>query len=95
MDTFLSEAGRPEFSFRLLIATTNLIGPTAKRAIEAQEKQTSVVLRGDLEAAEVNWPASPSDLRARRLPPKQPRDYQREAIKKVVKGSMAFNHLCA
>ena len=75
-----------EFSFRLLIATTNLIGRTAKRTIEAQEKQASVVLLGDLEAAEVDWPGSPSDLRSRRLPPKRPRPHQREAINAVVKG---------
>ena len=42
VDTFLAESGRSEFSFRLLIATTNLIGHTAKRTIEAQEKQASV-----------------------------------------------------
>ena len=51
--------GGSEFSFRLLIATTNLIGRTAKRTIEAQEKQASVLLLGDLEAAEVDWPALP------------------------------------
>ena len=59
VDTFLAESGRSEFSFRLLIATTNLIGRTAKRTIDAQEKQASVLLLGDLEAAEVDWPASP------------------------------------
>ena len=58
VDTFLAESGRSEFSFRLLIATTDLIGRTAKRTIEAQEKQASVVLLGDLEAAEVDWPGS-------------------------------------
>ena len=31
VDTFLSESGRPEFSFRLLIATTDRIGRNAKR----------------------------------------------------------------
>ncbi len=40
VDTFLAESGRPKFSFRLLIATTNLIGHTAKRTIEAQEKHS-------------------------------------------------------
>jgi len=85
VDTFLSESGRPQFSFRLLIATTNLIGHTARRTIEAQEKQASVLLLGDLEAAEVDWPASPSALYARALPPKRPRPHQREAIKAVVK----------
>ena len=86
VDTFLAESGRPEFTFRLLVATTNLIGHTAKRTIEAQEKQASVLLLGDLEAAEVDWSASPSDLRHRRLPPKRPRPHQREAINAVVKG---------
>jgi predicted helicase len=50
VDTFLSQPGRPEFSFRLLIATTNVIGSTAKRTIERQEKQASVLHFGDLEA---------------------------------------------
>ena len=86
VDTFLAEAGRSVFSFRLLIATTNLIGRTAKRTIEAQEKPASVLLLGDLAAAEVDWPASPSELRARRLPPKRPRPHQRQAMNAVVKG---------
>ncbi|MDR3664384.1 MAG: DEAD/DEAH box helicase family protein, partial [Mycobacterium sp.] len=86
VDTFLAEAGRSVFSFRLLIATTNLIGRTAKRTIEAQEKPASVLLLGDLDTAEVDWPRSPSELRARRLPPKRPRRHQRQAINAVVKG---------
>jgi predicted helicase len=86
VDTFLAESGRSEISFRLLIATTNWIGATAKRTIEAQEKQACVLLLGDLEAAEVDWPASPSDLRSRRLPPKSPRPHQRRAVNAVVKG---------
>ena len=55
VDTFLEASGRTEFSFRLLIATTNLIGRTAKRTIDGQEKQASVVLLDDLQAAEVDW----------------------------------------
>jgi predicted helicase len=86
VNTFLSESARPEFSFRLLIATTNLIGHTAKHTIEGQEKQASVLLLGDLEAAAVDWPGSPSDLRAGQLPLKRPLPHQREAIKHVVKG---------
>ena len=70
MDTFLAESGRSEFSFRMLIATTDLIGQTAKRTIEAQEKQASVLLLGDLEAAEVDWPA----FRVRFASPALPRN---------------------
>lgn len=86
VDTFLAESGRPEFAFRLLIATTDLIGRTAKRTLEAQEKQSSVLLRGDLEVATVDWPRSPTDLRPPRLVPNRPRPHQREAIDKVIKG---------
>jgi superfamily II DNA or RNA helicase len=86
VDTFLAESGRPEFSFRLLIATTDLIGRTAKRTLEAQEKQASVLLRGDLEVTAVDWPRSPTDLRSPRLAPNRPRPHQREAIDKVIKG---------
>jgi superfamily II DNA or RNA helicase len=86
VDTFLAESGRSEFSFRLLIATTNLIGHTAKRTIEGQEKQASLLLLGDLQAADVHWRTSPSDLRRKRLPAKRPRPHQRQAINAVVKG---------
>jgi superfamily II DNA or RNA helicase len=89
VDSFLSESGRPEFSFRLLIATTNRIGANAKRTIEKQEKQASVLDLGQLEAAQVDWPSSPSDLRAPQLPPKQPDGrwaYQGEATDGVVQG---------
>ena len=40
-DTFLAESGRPQFSFRLLIATTDRIGHNAKRTLDAQEKHAS------------------------------------------------------
>ncbi|WP_132471894.1 DEAD/DEAH box helicase [Rhodococcus sp. SMB37] len=85
VDTFLTESGRSEFSFRLLIATTDLIGRTARRTLEAQEKQASVLLRGDLEVAEVDWPPSPTHLQPPRPVQSQPRPYQRDAIDKVVK----------
>src|SRR5436190_2646199 len=58
VDTFLSESARPEFSFRLLIATTNEIGATAKRTLEAQEKPGHLLFLADLERAAVEWPTS-------------------------------------
>ena len=59
-DTFLAESGRPQFSFRLLIATTDRIGHNAKRTLDAQEKHASFLGLSGLEAAEANWPGSPS-----------------------------------
>ena len=52
VDTFLSESGRAEFSYRLLVATTDRIGKTALRTLEAQEKPAGLRLRADLERAE-------------------------------------------
>jgi predicted helicase len=86
VNKFLSESGRPQFAFRLLIATTNLVDPIARRTIEGQEKPASILDLAGLEAALVEWPTAPSDLRARRLPPKRPQPHQRQAINKVVKG---------
>lgn len=92
INTFLAEAGRADFSFRLLIATTNILGTTAKRTLDAQEKASSVLLLGDLEDAQVNWPESPSDLNAKPLPPKKPTGkwaYQGKAMKAVAEGLQA------
>lgn len=91
VDSFLSESNRPEFSFRLLIATTNRLAPNARKVIDGQEKPVGVVLRGDLERAEVSWPASPDDLRAAPVEPKLPLVHQAEAIEAVVTGFDASN----
>ena len=47
------------FSYRLLLATTNHVGATALRTLEAQEKPAHLSLLGDLERAAVEWPTSP------------------------------------
>ena len=86
VDTFLSESARSEFAFRLLIATTDRIGNTAKRTLHAQEKPAGCLLRGDLGTSRVSWPESPSDLRPVPLEPKRPRPHQREAISRGVRG---------
>jgi superfamily II DNA or RNA helicase len=88
VDTFLSESNRPQFSYRLLIATTDKRGPTVRNTMNAQAIHASYLGRTHLDAVEIDWPASPSDLRARRLPPKEPKGhwaYQGEAMNKVVK----------
>jgi superfamily II DNA or RNA helicase len=86
VDTFLSESARPEFAFRLLIATTDQIGKTAERTLQAQEKPASRLLLADLRAAQVSWPRSPSDLRPAKPRPKRPRPHQRQAITAVIRG---------
>lgn len=56
---FLAAAGRAPFAFGLLIATTDLIGRTAQHTIETARKPAGLVLLGDLDAADLDWPVSP------------------------------------
>ncbi|QTJ71273.1 Helicase associated domain protein (plasmid) [Rhodococcus sp. ZPP] len=83
---FLAAAGRAPFAFGLLIATTDLIGRTAQHTIETARKPAGLVLLGDLDAADLDWPVSPAVVRARRWPPHRPRPHQRDAISAVVTG---------
>ena len=83
---FLAAAGRAPFAFGLLIATTDLIGRTAQHTIETARKPAGLVLLGDLDGADLDWPVSPAVVRARRWPPQRPRPHQRDAISAVVTG---------
>jgi superfamily II DNA or RNA helicase len=87
VNKFLAESGRGAFTYRMLIATTNLIDRIGERTIQDQEKRVTFLRLNDLQVANVDWPALPTALRPGR-PRKQarPHDYQREAIKKVVGG---------
>jgi len=86
VDSFLSESNRPEFSYRLLIATTDLIGQTARRTLAGQEKPAGLLLRSQLAAAPVHWPRSLDELVPAPPPRKRPRAHQREAVKDIVRG---------
>lgn len=87
VDKFLSESSRKQFSYRLLIATTDKLHHVARKTINAQEKHVGFIGRADLLTAAVDWPKSPAVLRpAKPRKPARPHDYQREAIRDVVKG---------
>jgi hypothetical protein len=85
VDTFLSESSRSQFSYRLLIATTNRVGQTARGTLAAQEKQAGLLLLADLEAAQVDWPSSPAALRPKAPKRKRPRPHQTEAASKQLR----------
>ncbi|MCH8983360.1 MAG: DEAD/DEAH box helicase family protein [Acidobacteria bacterium] len=86
VNTFISESGRREFSYRLLVATTNRIGVTALRTLEGQEKPSGLKLASDLNKAELEWPDSPDDLRVLPPVPKDPFPHNQEAVADVVAG---------
>ena len=87
VNKFLAESGRAVFTYRMLIATTNLIDRIGERTIQDQEKKVTFFRLKNLQIANVDWPASPDALRPMRPgKPVRPHDYQREAIKKVIKG---------
>jgi superfamily II DNA or RNA helicase len=86
VDSFLSESSRSEFGYRLLVATTDRIGSTARRTLAGQEKPAGLLLRSQLAVAEVEWPRSPATLAPRRPKRKRPRPHQRKAVTAVVKG---------
>lgn len=65
LTSFLSDSGRKEFSYRLLISTTTSgLHPIARETVAAQEKPVIVVYRDDLRASPVDWPATFEDLPA-------------------------------
>ncbi len=84
VNKFLAEASRFNFAYRMLIATTDQLSPTAQRTME----DLGVTFIGLTELEEFDdWPAKLTDLRPAKPPkPKNPWDYQRAAIKDVVKG---------
>jgi predicted helicase len=86
LDSFLSESSRAEFSYRLLIATTDHLGPTARRTLDGQEKPVGTLLRSDLAALDLPWPRSLTALRPVRPKPKRPRPHQRRAVKEILSG---------
>ncbi len=83
VDTFLSESSRPQFAYRLLIATTDGIGDNAYRTLVEQEKPVGIALRSHLDASEVEWPSDFDSLLPARPHPKTPRPHQTEAIADV------------
>lgn len=85
VDSFLSESNRRQIAYRLLIATTDTIGANAMRTIESQSRLASVVLRGDLVSAELEWPTAIGGSAVK--PPRwKPLPHQQRAIKDVLTG---------
>ena len=85
IDSFLSESNRKQIAYRLLIATTDNIGANALRTIENQARHASVVLRGDLVTAELDWP-NKIEGTTPKPPHWEPLPHQQAAISNVLAG---------
>ena len=85
IDSFLSESNRSQFAYRLLMATTDDIGATARRTLHGQEKPVGLVLRGHFLTEEVQWPVQIGGTTAR-MPRWNARPHQATAIDAVVSG---------
>jgi superfamily II DNA or RNA helicase len=84
VDSFISESNRDGIDKRLLIATTDLIGPNAKQVCDAQDKPVTRFLLSHFEDADIEYPANLDDLpKAKRKEKPKPREHQIEAIDAV------------
>jgi predicted helicase len=87
VDKFLSESNRREINHRLLIATTDRIGPNARQVLDGQEKSVVRYHLTHFESAAVDYPDSIERLSVgKHKPPPEPRVYQGEAIENVISG---------
>ena len=62
VDKFLSESNRKGIDKRLLIATTDRIGPNARQVCDAQDKKVVRFLLSNFETADLEYPASFAEL---------------------------------
>ena len=67
VDSFLSESSRTladgrGFAYRLLLATTDRVGATALKTMDAQAVEVGRLLRSQLAREPVDWSASPAEL---------------------------------
>ena len=87
IDKFLSESNRPQIHKRLLMATTNRLGPNAIEVMDGQEKMVVGYLLDDFKNSGLKYPSTVSQLNK---PPEKVqleiRPYQQEAIAAVVNG---------
>ena len=81
VDSFLSESNREQISFRLLIATTDLVGANARKVMVGQEKPASLLMLSDLRTRPLDWPDGGESPPPRA--PYTPRLHQQEALEAI------------
>ena len=86
MDSFLAASSKPQYTYRLLITTTNSIAPNALKAMKDQSIDVGTIIRADLDQAGLDWPASPKSLTSKKYKRKTLRPHQKKAVRDVAKG---------
>ncbi|MEH0110358.1 type ISP restriction/modification enzyme [Tersicoccus sp. MR15.9] len=88
IDSFFTATGKVDFSYGMVVSTTDHWSKHAEDALENQSKQMSRLRLQDLADSTIDWSAfdveQPEQMR--KSPAKEPRKYQREAIADVVGG---------
>lgn len=87
VDTFLATSGRHPFTERLIVATTNKWSSNAESVLDGQQIPVARIGFDELRNSSIDWAAYLHDSsQMRRVATKTPRDYQAEAIDRVMAG---------
>lgn len=93
IDSFLAASGKAGFGERIIVSTSDKWNANAENAIKGQTIPVRRIGMSDLEASRVDWSRfsadAPEDLKL--IAKKEPRDYQRLAIDKVLAGFAAHD----
>ncbi|HEY8427462.1 MAG TPA: DEAD/DEAH box helicase family protein, partial [Sandaracinaceae bacterium] len=87
LGTFFTRSGKPPFTQRMIITTTNRWTRHLQRAVEGQDKPTIKITLGELEASSIDWSRwDETKATLGRKPRKTPLPHQRDAIAAVLDG---------
>jgi superfamily II DNA or RNA helicase len=89
IDSFLSESGNDKIDIRLLIATTDKVGPNAVKVIHRANtlRPVNQLLLTELLEKQLKWPATLDDLSSAGIKKRfAPKPHQRVAIDNVITG---------
>lgn len=91
IDSFFTAAGKTDFSYGMVVSTTDKWSKHAEDALEGQSKEMTRLRLRDLAESTIDWSEFDVDQpeKMRQLDRKAPRKYQREAIDDVAAGFKA------
>ncbi|MCM0614430.1 DEAD/DEAH box helicase family protein [Paenarthrobacter sp. TYUT067] len=88
IDSFFTAVGKSDFSYGMVVSTTDKWSKHAEDALEGQSKPMTRLRFADLADSTIDWSAFSVDApeQMKQLGGKEPRKYQRQAIDDVKKG---------